>query len=119
VRRLTDAADVFIEGFRPGVMERLGLGPDELRGRNARLVYARMTGWGQDGPWADRAGHDINYVSLAGPLAHIGRRDQPPETSPVPSPQGLECHPYFISKSPTALAHHTEWRCGLSRRCRP
>jgi alpha-methylacyl-CoA racemase len=78
VCRLTDLADVFVEGFRPGVMERLGLGPHELRGRNERLVYARMTGWGQDGPWAERAGHDINYTSLAGPLAHIGRRDQPP-----------------------------------------
>lgn len=78
VRRLTERADVFVEGFRPGVMERLGLGPNELRSRNPRLVYARMTGWGQDGPLADRAGHDINYLSLAGPLAHIGRRDQPP-----------------------------------------
>jgi alpha-methylacyl-CoA racemase len=78
VRRLTAEADVFVEGFRPGVMERLGLGPDELRARNRRLVYARMTGWGQEGPWADRAGHDINYLSLAGPLAHIGRHDQPP-----------------------------------------
>jgi len=78
VRRLADAADVFIEGFRPGVAERLGLGPDELRGRNPRLIYGRMTGWGQQGPYANRAGHDINYIALAGPLAHIGRRDQPP-----------------------------------------
>jgi alpha-methylacyl-CoA racemase len=78
VRRLTDASDVFVEGFRPGVTERLGLGPDELCARNRRLIYARMTGWGQTGPLADRAGHDINYLSLAGPLAHIGRRDQPP-----------------------------------------
>jgi alpha-methylacyl-CoA racemase len=78
VRRLTDRADVFVEGFRPGVMERLGLGPDDLQATNPRLVYARMTGWGQHGPLADRAGHDINYVSLAGPLAHIGRAGQPP-----------------------------------------
>jgi alpha-methylacyl-CoA racemase len=78
VRRLTSEADVFVEGFRPGVMERLELGPEELRGPNPRLVYARMTGWGQAGPWADRAGHDINYLSLAGPLAHIGRHGQPP-----------------------------------------
>jgi alpha-methylacyl-CoA racemase len=78
VCRLSEGADVFVEGFRPGVMERLGLGPDELRGRNERLIYARMTGWGQQGPWVDRAGHDINYLSLAGPLAHIGRKDQPP-----------------------------------------
>jgi alpha-methylacyl-CoA racemase len=78
VARLADRADVFVEGFRPGVAERLGLGPDLLRGRNPRLVYARMTGWGQDGPMAAKAGHDINYVALAGPLAHIGRAGQPP-----------------------------------------
>jgi alpha-methylacyl-CoA racemase len=78
VRRLTDAADVFIEGFRPGVAERLGLGPEALRPRNPRLIYGRMTGWGQDGPYAGRAGHDINYLAVAGPLAHIGRAGQPP-----------------------------------------
>jgi alpha-methylacyl-CoA racemase len=78
VRRLTDNADVFVEGFRPGVTERLGLGPTELCARNERLIYARMTGWGQQGPLADRAGHDINYLSLAGPLAHLGRANQPP-----------------------------------------
>jgi alpha-methylacyl-CoA racemase len=78
VRRLADGADVFVEGFRPGVAERLGIGPDELQGRNDGLVYARMTGWGQDGPLAARAGHDINYLGLAGPLAHIGRAGQPP-----------------------------------------
>jgi len=78
IGRLVDHADVFIEGFRPGVAERLGIGPDALRDRNPRLVYARMTGWGQDGPLAAKAGHDINYVALAGPLAHIGRVGQPP-----------------------------------------
>jgi alpha-methylacyl-CoA racemase len=78
VRRLTDQADVFIEGFRPGVAERLGIGPDELCARNPRLVYGRMTGWGQDGPLAQKAGHDIDYIALAGPLAHIGRAGQPP-----------------------------------------
>jgi alpha-methylacyl-CoA racemase len=78
VRRLADDADVFVEGFRPGVAERLGLGPDELRARNPRLVYARMSGWGRDGPLAPRAGHDLTYLALAGPLAHIGRRGQPP-----------------------------------------
>ncbi|WP_334144962.1 CaiB/BaiF CoA transferase family protein [Rhabdothermincola sp.] len=78
VRTLARAADVFVEGFRPGVMERLGLGPEVLRADNPRLVYARMTGWGQEGPLADRAGHDLNYLGLAGPLAHIGRRGQPP-----------------------------------------
>jgi alpha-methylacyl-CoA racemase len=78
VARLADRADVFVEGFRPGVAERLDLGPDRLRARNPRLVYARMTGWGQEGPRASKAGHDINYIALAGPLAHIGRAGQPP-----------------------------------------
>jgi alpha-methylacyl-CoA racemase len=78
VRRLTDRADVLIDPFRPGVTERLGLGPDETRARNPRLVYARVTGWGQDGPWASAAGHDLNYIALAGPLAAIGRRGSPP-----------------------------------------
>jgi alpha-methylacyl-CoA racemase len=78
VRRLSRRADVFIEGFRPGVIERLGLGPEVLRADNPRLIYARMTGWGQDGPLAQRAGHDLNYLAVAGPLAHIGRRGQPP-----------------------------------------
>lgn len=66
-------ADVLIEGFRPGVMERLGLGPDELLLINPRLVYARMTGWGQDGPLAQAAGHDINYIAITGALAAVGR----------------------------------------------
>jgi len=78
--KLVDQADALIEGFRPGVMERLGLGPDICRGRNEKLVYGRMTGWGQDGPLADAAGHDINYISLTGVLAAIGRAD----TGPVP-----------------------------------
>src|SRR5512134_3970766 len=70
---LARKADALIEGFRPGVMERLGLGPDVLLVRNSRLVYGRMTGWGQDGPLAPRAGHDINYIALAGVLHAIGR----------------------------------------------
>jgi alpha-methylacyl-CoA racemase len=69
---LAAAADVLVEGFRPGVMERLGLGPDRLLARNPRLVYARMTGWGQDGPLAGAAGHDLNYLALTGALAAIG-----------------------------------------------
>jgi alpha-methylacyl-CoA racemase len=77
VRRLAESADVFVEGFRPGVAERLGIGPDELIAANQRLVYARMTGWGQDGPFARRAGHDINYISIAGALYPIGRADAP------------------------------------------
>lgn len=70
-------ADVLIEGFRPGVMERLGLGPDECLALNDRLIYGRMTGWGQDGPLAQRAGHDINYIALSGALAAMGRKGEP------------------------------------------
>lgn len=72
------AADVVLEGFRPGVMERLGLGPAELCGANPRLVYARMTGWGQDGPLAQTAGHDINYIAVAGALSSFGQAGEPP-----------------------------------------
>jgi alpha-methylacyl-CoA racemase len=75
---LTDRADALVEGFRPGVMERLGLGPDVCLARNPSLVYGRMTGWGQDGPLASRAGHDVNYVALSGALHAIGPRDGPP-----------------------------------------
>jgi alpha-methylacyl-CoA racemase len=75
---LVESSDVLIEGFRPGVAERLGLGPDVCLDRNTRLVYGRMTGWGQDGPYARRAGHDINYIALAGALEPIGRPGQPP-----------------------------------------
>jgi alpha-methylacyl-CoA racemase len=75
---LAAGADVFIEGFRPGVAERLGIGPDQCRARNPRLVYGRMTGWGQDGPYAPRAGHDINYIALAGALEPLGRKGEPP-----------------------------------------
>ena len=78
VLRLVDSADVLIEGFRPGVMERLGLGPDVCLGRNPRLVFGRITGWGQDGPLAQAAGHDINYISLSGALAAIGRHGEAP-----------------------------------------
>jgi len=70
---LAGKADAIIEGFRPGVMERLGLGPDALLAKNPKLVYGRMTGWGQDGPLAARAGHDINYIALTGVLNAIGR----------------------------------------------
>jgi alpha-methylacyl-CoA racemase len=78
VLRLVEKADALIEGFRPGVMERLGLGPDVCIARNPRLVYGRMTGWGQDGPLAQAAGHDINYIALAGVLHAIGRKDEAP-----------------------------------------
>jgi len=80
VLKLVDSADVLIEGYRPGVMERLGLGPDVCLKRNPRLVFGRMTGWGQDGPLAQAAGHDINYISLSGALGAIGRAGE----SPVP-----------------------------------
>ncbi|MEV5848681.1 CaiB/BaiF CoA-transferase family protein [Streptomyces sp. NPDC051985] len=78
VAGLVDCADVLIEGFRPGVMERLGLGPDACLRRNPRLVYGRMTGWGQTGPLAPTAGHDINYIALSGALHPIGPAQQPP-----------------------------------------
>ncbi|UOE44174.1 CaiB/BaiF CoA transferase family protein [Agromyces larvae] len=75
---LVDRADVVIEGYRPGVAERLGLGPDTCLGRNPRLVYGRVTGWGQDGPRATHAGHDLNYLALTGALHAIGRRGERP-----------------------------------------
>src|SRR5678815_1701715 len=75
---LISHADALIEGFRPGVMERLGLAPDIALGTNPRLVYGRMTGWGQEGPLAPRAGHDINYIALAGVLQAFGRKGQAP-----------------------------------------
>jgi alpha-methylacyl-CoA racemase len=75
---LVEQADALIEGFRPGVAERLGIGPEECLARNPKLVYGRMTGWGQDGPMAGAAGHDINYIALAGALDPIGRRGEAP-----------------------------------------
>ena len=78
VLKLVETADAIFEGFRPGVMERLGLGPDVCSQRNERIVFGRMTGWGQEGPLANAAGHDINYISLTGALAAIGRPGSPP-----------------------------------------
>jgi len=78
VLRLVDGCDALLEGFRPGVAERLGIGPAPCLARNPALVYGRMTGWGQDGPLADAAGHDITYAAVAGALAHIGRAGQLP-----------------------------------------
>ncbi len=75
---LVERADVLIEGFRPGVTERMGIGPDACLERNPRLVYGRMTGWGQDGPYAQAAGHDINYIALAGALEPLGRKGEKP-----------------------------------------
>ncbi|MBF5006738.1 CaiB/BaiF CoA transferase family protein [Diaphorobacter caeni] len=78
VLELVAQADILIEGFRPGVMERLGIGPERCHAINPQLVYGRMTGWGQDGPLAHAAGHDINYIALTGALNAIGRKGQPP-----------------------------------------
>jgi alpha-methylacyl-CoA racemase len=78
VLRLAEAAEVLVEGFRPGVVERLGVGPQACPARNRRLVYGRMTGWGQEGPMAERAGHDIDYIALAGALDPIGRAGERP-----------------------------------------
>ena len=78
IRRLADDADGIFEGYRPGVVERMGLGPDDLLARNPRLVYGRMTGWGQDGPLAHTAGHDVNYLALSGALSRFRRAGQPP-----------------------------------------
>lgn len=79
VLALVEKADALIEGFRPGVTERLGIGPDACLERNPRLVYGRMTGWGQDGPMAQMAGHDMNYIAIAGALGAIGRPDERPQ----------------------------------------
>src|SRR5919106_1162030 len=78
VLRLVEQADALVEGFRPRVAERLGIGPDDCLARNPRLIYGRMTGWGQDGPYAPTAGHDINYIALAGALDPIGRAGEKP-----------------------------------------
>ncbi|MYB28632.1 MAG: CoA transferase, partial [Acidimicrobiaceae bacterium] len=78
VLSLVDGADAMLEGFRPGVAERLGIGPEDCLARNPRLVYGRMTGWGQEGPYASAAGHDVNYIALAGALHHIGRQGEAP-----------------------------------------
>ncbi|WP_346164169.1 CaiB/BaiF CoA-transferase family protein [Streptomyces bangladeshensis] len=75
---LAERADILIEGYRPGVTERLGIGPADCHARNPRLVYGRMTGWGQDGPLAQRAGHDVSYIALTGTLGMLGRPDEPP-----------------------------------------
>lgn len=82
IARLADAADVFLESYRPGTMERRGLGPDLLLARNPRLVYTRLTGWGQSGPYATTAGHDINYAAIGGPLGAVG---DDPAAAPVPA----------------------------------
>ena len=81
VLRLAETADVFLEAFRPGVAERLGVGPDDVLGRNPRIVYGRLTGWGQDGPLASTAGHSLNYEAVTGVIRAIGRPEVPPSTA--------------------------------------
>jgi crotonobetainyl-CoA:carnitine CoA-transferase CaiB-like acyl-CoA transferase len=83
LKQLIMTADGLLEGFRPGVMERLGLGPDTLLGRNPRLVYGRVTGWGQDGPKSSLAGHDLNYIALSGALSWASRPVAPPRSPPT------------------------------------
>ena len=78
VLSLAENADAIFEGFRPGVAEKLGIGPDVVMARNPKLVYGRMTGWGQDGPWSQTAGHDLNYISIAGALHPLGHKDSRP-----------------------------------------
>ena len=78
IKKLVESADVLIEGFRPGVMEKNNLGPDELLNINPKLIFGRMTGWGQNGPLANAAGHDINYIALSGVLGAIGKKETPP-----------------------------------------
>ena len=78
IKKLIESADVLIEGFRPGVMEKNNLGPDVLLKINPKLIFGRMTGWGQSGPLAHAAGHDINYIALSGVLGAIGKKDSPP-----------------------------------------
>src|SRR5260370_17349088 len=86
--KLIERADALLEGYRPGVMERLGLGPQVCLEANPRLIYGRMTGWGQDGPLAQEAGHDINYLAMSGALYCIGGADPPP-----PPPLNLAADP--------------------------
>ncbi len=78
IKKLVESADVLIEGFRPGVMEKNNLGPNELHNINSKLIFGRMTGWGQSGPLANAAGHDINYISISGVLGAIGKKNSPP-----------------------------------------
>ena len=88
VLRIVQDCDALIEGYRPGVMERLGLGPEACMARNGRLVYGRMTGWGQHGPMARQAGHDINYISLTGALAAIGTAESGPAPNSTRATRG-------------------------------
>ena len=125
VRRLVAQADVLVEGFRPGVAERLGLGPEDCHAINPRLVYGRMTGWGQDGPLAQTAGHDIDYLALSGALHLIGRAGGPPQ---VPAnllgdfarrlalPRRSACSPRCTTPSAAVRARSSTPRSSTARR---
>lgn len=104
LRELTKTADILIEGFRPGTMERLGLGPDTLMADNPKLVYCRMTGWGQTGPYAPFAGHDINYISLSGALHAIGTPEKP--IPPLALGGDLGGGGMFLAFSALSAIHH-------------
>lgn len=105
--RLVETADVLIEGFRPGVMERLSLSPEECHQRNRRLIYARMTGWGQDGPLSQTAGHDINYLAISGALHAIGSDGEPP-TPPLNLVADYAGGAMFLIMGVLAAAHERQ-----------
>ena len=107
-RSLAENCDVVLEGFRPGVMERLGLGPGDLLERNPGLVFARVTGWGQDGPWASLAGHDINYCSITGALDICGDSSSTPAVRPMPPGNLMADHMWVWYPNPPSHTHtHT------------
>lgn len=118
VRGLIAAADILVEGFRPGVMERLGLGPDDLRVRETGLIYARMTGWGQTGPTAHTAGHDLNYIAVTGALhlaTRAGPRPSRRRTCSGTSAAGRCTWPRPFSLPSTTVAERGRVRCSTSR----
>ena len=110
--RLLDSADALIEGYRPGVMERLGFGPDAVAARCPRLVYGRVTGWGQTGPLAHAAGHDINYVALTGELLRKKLRAGSSCQAPLPR---IWCTSAPIAATPSIIAASTTWPRPLRR----
>lgn len=121
---LVERADILVEGYRPGVAERLGVGPDACLARNPRLVYGRMTGWGQEGPLADRAGHDIGYIAVTGALGLVGEPDAPRPSPPTwsattraaPSTSSPASSPPSTTPAPTAPAR---WSTPPSWTARP
>jgi len=112
VLQLVEQADVLIEGFRPGVMERLGLGPDECLERNPRLVYGRVTGWGQTGPLSQTAGHDPNYISISGAMWYSGRKDSPPLATTTLLGDAAGGAMFLVSGVLSALLYAQRTGCG-------